>query len=244
MRGVRPPRPGPRRAPEAGREARPAVPAARARRTASASRCSCSSLARCSSSPRRVCLVALRFHERRDPAPHIRPPPEPRRASSPRSRTTSSQNPFTAVGLVKPGRVPALDDAVGVLAGIDYATRHVFNHGDLAGVKTIHFARWVFLDDGRRADLREQLRRHPRELHGRLHRQGRVGPERRLQQRRRLSDGRAGWCSAARRTSTRSRTTCAAPGADAASGTRPTAGLTTANIDEQRADPRRPARRR
>jgi hypothetical protein len=28
-----------------------------------------------------------------------------------------------------------------------YATRHVFNDGTLVGVKTIHFARWVFLDD-------------------------------------------------------------------------------------------------
>ena len=34
------------------------------------------------------------------------------------------------------------------------------------------------------ADLRQQLRRQPRELHGRLHRQGRLGAERRLQQRR------------------------------------------------------------
>ena len=31
-----------------------------------------------------------------------------------------------------------------------YATRHVFNRANLAGVKTIHFARWVFLDDQRR----------------------------------------------------------------------------------------------
>ena len=29
-------------------------------------------------------------------------------------------------------------------------TRHVFNRGNLAGVKTIHFARWIFLDDKRR----------------------------------------------------------------------------------------------
>ena len=36
------------------------------------------------------------------------------------------------------------------LFGLDFTTRHVFNHGDLAGVKTIHFARWVFLDDKRR----------------------------------------------------------------------------------------------
>jgi hypothetical protein len=29
-------------------------------------------------------------------------------------------------------------------------TRHFFNRGNLSGVKTIHFARWVFIDDKRR----------------------------------------------------------------------------------------------
>jgi hypothetical protein len=37
-----------------------------------------------------------------------------------------------------------------VLYAINYVTRHVFNRGNLAGVKTIHFARWVFLDGKRR----------------------------------------------------------------------------------------------
>jgi hypothetical protein len=93
-------------------------------------------------------LVALRLHERRDPAPHLRPPPE-------RVRELAAledhlvHNPFAAVGLVKAGAFRHAT-AVVVLAGIDYAARHVFNAGDLAGVKTIHFARWVFLDGGRR----------------------------------------------------------------------------------------------
>ena len=100
------------------------------------------------------------------------------------------QNPFTAVGLVKPGRFRRWTLGV-VLFAISYATRHVFNRGDLAGVKTIHFARWVFLDGKRRDVLRQQLRRQPRELHGRLHRQGRVGAQRRLQQRRTATRGRS-----------------------------------------------------
>jgi hypothetical protein len=93
-------------------------------------------------------LVALRLHEWRDPAPRLRPPPE-------RVRELAAledhlvHNPFAAVGLVKPGAFRHWT-AVGVLAGIDYAARHVYNAGDLAGVKTIHFARWVFLDGGRR----------------------------------------------------------------------------------------------
>jgi hypothetical protein len=58
-------------------------------------------------------------------------------------------NPFTAVGLVKPGLFRRLTIS-GVLYAINYIARHVFNRGNLAGVRTIHFARWVFLNDKRR----------------------------------------------------------------------------------------------
>ena len=61
----------------------------------------------------------------------------------------TTQNPFMAVGFVKPGRFRELTLRVVVFA-ISYVTRHVLNRGDLAGVKTIHFARWVFLDGLRR----------------------------------------------------------------------------------------------
>jgi hypothetical protein len=37
-----------------------------------------------------------------------------------------------------------------VMAATDYGVRHVYNHADLAGIKTIHFARWVPLDNWRR----------------------------------------------------------------------------------------------
>jgi hypothetical protein len=59
------------------------------------------------------------------------------------------QNPFSAIGFVKPGRFRRLT-LRGVLYVLDYATRHVFDRENLAGVKTIHFARWVVLDGGRR----------------------------------------------------------------------------------------------
>jgi hypothetical protein len=32
----------------------------------------------------------------------------------------------------------------------NYGTRHIYNHGSLTGVTTIHFARWIYLDDKRR----------------------------------------------------------------------------------------------
>lgn len=66
-------------------------------------------------------------------------------------------NAFFACGPVKPGCMRLLT-ARAVLAVAQVATRHWFNDGDLAGipllnlhgVDTIHFARWVFIDDDRR----------------------------------------------------------------------------------------------
>ncbi len=95
-----------------------------------------------------VYLVLLRWHERRDPAPHVKPTPELVQELA-ALEDHLVQNPFTAIGLVKPGVFRRLTIRT-ILMGIDYSTRHVFNHGNLAGVKTIHFARWVSLDNGRR----------------------------------------------------------------------------------------------
>jgi hypothetical protein len=92
--------------------------------------------------------VALRRHERRDESPHVKP-------SEDRVHELASvedhlvQNSFMAVGHVKPSKFRLLTLSV-ILFYLDYSTRHFFNRGDLSGVKTIHFARWVFLDDKRR----------------------------------------------------------------------------------------------
>ena len=59
-------------------------------------------------------------------------------------------NQFTAMGSLKPGFVRRWS-AAAVFFAIDYAARHVFNRGGLARVRTIHFARWVFIDGGKRA---------------------------------------------------------------------------------------------
>lgn len=58
-------------------------------------------------------------------------------------------NQFTAMGSLKPGTV-RLWTATAVLRTVDYAARHIFNRGRLARIRTIHFARWVFLDDKKR----------------------------------------------------------------------------------------------
>lgn len=58
-------------------------------------------------------------------------------------------NQFSAMGTLKPGGVRLWITRV-VLLAIDWAARHVYTRGGLARVRTIHFARWVFLNDQRR----------------------------------------------------------------------------------------------
>ena len=49
------------------------------------------------------------------------------------------------MGSLKPGLVRRWA-AIALLSAIDFAARHVYTRGRLARVRTIHFARWVFLD--------------------------------------------------------------------------------------------------
>jgi hypothetical protein len=58
-------------------------------------------------------------------------------------------NQFSAMGSLKPG-VVRLWTTIVVLWAIDYAARHLYTRGRLARVRTIHFARWVFLDRRKR----------------------------------------------------------------------------------------------
>lgn len=60
-----------------------------------------------------------------------------------------AQNPFTAVGEVKPGLIRRVTMRA-ALAGLGFACRHAFARDELAGVTSIHFARWVPIDDGER----------------------------------------------------------------------------------------------
>lgn len=58
-------------------------------------------------------------------------------------------NQFTAMGSLKPGLV-RLMTVMGVLGVVNYAARHFVRRGRLGRIRTIHFARWVFLDDKKR----------------------------------------------------------------------------------------------
>jgi hypothetical protein len=95
-----------------------------------------------------VMVLLIRIRERADVAESGPASPE-HAAALERTEDHVAQNPFTAIGLVKAGLVRRLTMR-GVLLGLDYANRHVYNRDNLAGVRTIHFARWVAVDDGRR----------------------------------------------------------------------------------------------
>jgi hypothetical protein len=58
-------------------------------------------------------------------------------------------NQFTALGTLKPGRL-RLWATMFFFFAIDYTARHLYRRGGLARVRTIHFARWVFLNDDQR----------------------------------------------------------------------------------------------
>jgi len=93
-------------------------------------------------------LILLRRHEKSDP--EITPRVDPDHASLLASLEDHDvTNQFSAMGSLKPGFF-RLTTIMGVLLAIDYTARHIFNRGRLARVTTIHFARWVFLDDRRR----------------------------------------------------------------------------------------------
>lgn len=58
-------------------------------------------------------------------------------------------NQFSLLGSIKPGLV-RLATLLGVLMSVDYAARHIVRRGRLGRVRSIHFARWVFLDRKKR----------------------------------------------------------------------------------------------
>jgi hypothetical protein len=93
-------------------------------------------------------LAVLRWHESHDQARDVVP-------SDARIQTLATQedhgtlNPFTSAGFLKPGPFRRFTATV-VLWGTNVLTRHIFNHANLIGVKTIHFARWIFIDQKRR----------------------------------------------------------------------------------------------
>ena len=93
-------------------------------------------------------LLLLRRHEKRDV-------PDTSHASAEGAARLRADEDFwahnqvIAAGLFKPGLFRKFVATV-ILRTTDYACRHIYNRGFLSGLNTIHFARWVPLDGGKR----------------------------------------------------------------------------------------------
>jgi len=93
-------------------------------------------------------LWQLRVRERNDPVIAPRPTPAHVAATS-RLEDYDVTNPFSAFGSVKPGLF-RLCILLLVFRVLELSTRFIYTRGRLARVGTIHFARWVFMDNRRR----------------------------------------------------------------------------------------------
>jgi hypothetical protein len=93
-------------------------------------------------------LLLLRRHEKRDvPDASQVSPAEGRMFRA--DEDLGGQNQILAIGFFKPGWFrKAITN--GILGLTNYAVRHVYANGSLSGLNTIHFARWVPLDGGKR----------------------------------------------------------------------------------------------
>ncbi len=95
-----------------------------------------------------VFLYRLRQHETTDP--EILTPPTPEQLTALGAILDFDvTNQYSAFGAIKPGPFRRRTMTF-LLWVINLATPFLYPRGNLARVKTIHFARWVFLDDKRR----------------------------------------------------------------------------------------------
>lgn len=93
-------------------------------------------------------IFQLRRREKQDPEICPRPPSALLvELQSLEDRDVTNQ--YTAFGSAKPGAFRRASITL-VFAIIQFTARHIFTRGYLARVQTIHFARWVFVDDKRR----------------------------------------------------------------------------------------------
>lgn len=93
-------------------------------------------------------LFRIRPHEKTDPVFAPRPDPDhANQLATLEDREVTNQ--FSAMGSLKPGLARRWV-ARYILWAIGWTARHVYTAGRLARVRTIHFARWVFLDGKKR----------------------------------------------------------------------------------------------
>ena len=93
-------------------------------------------------------LIVLRHDEKSDPviAPRVNLEHSSKLALL---EDHDATNQFTVIGTLKPGWFRR-STLVFLLWVVNWTTRHFYNRGRLARVSTIHFARWVFMDNKKR----------------------------------------------------------------------------------------------
>lgn len=94
-------------------------------------------------------LVVLRLHEVLNYPENILPPNE-RMKHNEADEDLQLHNELSAVGFLQKGLFRRLLFRV-LLWVLDFGSRNIYYRGNLAGVDTINFARWVTIDGGRRA---------------------------------------------------------------------------------------------
>jgi len=95
-----------------------------------------------------IFIYQLRSREKSDM--EIAPRPDPKHeADLSRLEDHDVTNQFSAMGSIKPGQFRRWTLAF-LLWLVNYTARHIYTRGHLARVPTIHFARWVFINDRQR----------------------------------------------------------------------------------------------
>lgn len=101
-------------------------------------------------SPLVALLVLLRIRPMEKTDPEFAPRPDPGHAGQLAILEDHEvTNQFTAMGSLKPGLARQWVLSY-LLLVIEWTARHIYTKGRLARVRTIHFARWVFLDGKKR----------------------------------------------------------------------------------------------
>lgn len=95
-----------------------------------------------------IFVMLLRWYEKTEPEIIHQPSDEHERELAKREDYDVT-NQFTVLGSVKPSLFRRLLLIV-IFSAIGWTARHFYTRGHLARVRSIHFARWVYLDKGRR----------------------------------------------------------------------------------------------
>ena len=94
-------------------------------------------------------LVILRIHESRDKQHDKKESDHKRTKEFTKAEDRIVQNQLTHLAELKPGLFRLLTLKL-VLNGISFLSKYIYNKGKLGEIPTIHYARWIIIDNGKR----------------------------------------------------------------------------------------------